>query len=101
MKFEFASGAVQDIYTQGFSSRFARKFGPEVVKGFFKVMDRITAAIDERDLHAFKGMNYEALQGNRAHQNSLRINDQWRVIVERQQAEDGTLLLIVNIEDYH
>lgn len=101
MKFEFGSEQVKDIYEQGTASRHARRFGPEVVKGFFRVMDRIDAASDERDLFALRGLNYEALQGSRSHQHSLRINDQWRVIVERQKAADGTWLLVVNIEDYH
>lgn len=101
MKFEFASDIVQNIYEEGFSSRHARKFGPEVIKGFFKVIDRIDSAADEGDLVAFQGMRYKPLYGDRKHQHSLRINDQWRVIVERQQAEDGTWLLVIDIEDYH
>lgn len=101
VRFEFGSAVVRDIYEQGSSSRHARRFGPEVIKGFFKVMDRIDAAAAESDLAAFRGLNYKALQGNRSHQHSLRINDQWRVVVERQQATDGTWLLVVNIEDYH
>lgn len=101
MKFEVASDVVQDIDEQGFSSRYARRFGPDVVKGFFKVIDRIASATGESDLVVFQGMRYKPLHGDRAHQHSLRINDQWRVIVERQQAQDGTWLLVVNIEDYH
>lgn len=101
VRFEFTSAAVKDIYENGDKSRHARRFGPEVIKGFFKVMDRIDAAAEEGDLTVFRGLHYKALQGNRSHQHSLRINDQWRVVVERQQATDGTWLLVVTIEDYH
>ncbi|MCB0024442.1 MAG: type II toxin-antitoxin system RelE/ParE family toxin [Caldilinea sp.] len=46
-------------------------------------------------------LNYEALRGQRSHQHSLRLNKQWRLIVERQTDDDGRLLWIVAIEDYH
>ncbi|GBF07537.1 plasmid maintenance system killer [Deinococcus aerius] len=101
MKFEFGSAVVKDIYEQGESSRHASAFGPEVVRGLSKAMTAIEAATDERDLRALRSLNYEALKGKRAHQNSLRLNKQWRLIVERRKAEDGTWLLIVDIEDYH
>ena len=101
MKFKFKQAYLTDLYTQGEASKYAKRFGPEVVRGFLKVMARIRAATDERDLRAQVALNYEPLLGPRQGQNSLRINKKWRLIVERQQAPDGTCLLIVDIEDYH
>lgn len=101
VKFKFSSTVVQDIYERGDASRHASAYGPEVIRGLFKAMTAIEAATDERDLRAMRSLNYEALKGQRAHQNSLRLNKQWRLIVERQKAQDGTWLLILDIEDYH
>ncbi len=72
-----------------------------VTKGFRRVMQQIRAAADERDLYAFKSRRFEKLKGKRQHQHSLRINDQWRLIVEIRGEAPNKKIGIVAIEDYH
>jgi proteic killer suppression protein len=74
-----------------------------VVDDFFEVMTIIDAAVDERDLYALKGLRFEKLSGKRGKQGqrSLRLNDQWRLIVVLDQDEQGQYLIIIDIEDYH
>ena len=98
MRFVFKSSALEQLYT---ARKDAHLYPPEVVKGFFRVMAIIRSARDERDFRALRSLNYEALQGQRRHQNSLRLNQQWRLIVERHEDEDGRLLWVIDIEDYH
>jgi proteic killer suppression protein len=76
-------------------------FGRSVVRGFRKVIAWIREAVDERDLYALKSLHYEKLQGSRRHQRSLRLNSQFRLIVEVEQTAGGRGLVIVAIEDYH
>ena len=71
------------------------------VRGFRKVIQVIRAATDERDLYAMKSLHYEKLKGQRGHQRSLRLNIQWRLIVEVIEAEPKNILAIIGIEDYH
>ena len=73
----------------------------EIAKQYRKVVGLIRAAVDERDLYAFKGRRYKKLKGNRKHQRSLRLNDQWRLIVEIQGSGDSKEMVIIGIEDYH
>lgn len=75
--------------------------GDAVDRGYRKVMQAIWSAVDERDLHASRGRNFEKLKGDRAGQYSLRINDQWRLIVEIRQDEQGKRIGVVEIADYH
>jgi proteic killer suppression protein len=75
--------------------------GDAVDKGFRKVIQAILAALDERDLYALKSLHFEKLQGNRQHQRSLRINKQWRLVVELRKDENRTWIGVVSIEDYH
>ncbi len=75
--------------------------GQAVDRGFRKVMQAIRAAQDERDLYNSRGLRFENLKGRRKHQYSLRINDQWRLIVEFQGKADQKMVLIVSIEDHH
>jgi toxin HigB-1 len=42
-------------------------------------LNRIKAAVDQRDLRALKGNRFEKLKGDRAGTYSIRINDQWRI----------------------
>lgn len=80
---------------------FTAGFGPEIVRGYRKVMQAIRAAHDERDLYASRGLRFEPLKGRRSHQHSLRINKQWRLIVELRGAGQQKRVGIVGIEDYH
>lgn len=73
----------------------------EVVRGFRRVMQRVRAAVDERDLYAVRGLRFKKMQGNRSHQHELRINDQWRVIVELRGKGPYKRIFVVGIEDPH
>jgi proteic killer suppression protein len=80
---------------------FTGGFGPEIVRGFRKVMQAIRAAHDERDLYAARGLRFEKLEGKRKHQHSLRINKQWRLIVEMRGQGASKRIGVIGIEDYH
>jgi toxin HigB-1 len=75
--------------------------GEAVTNGFRKRMQSIRAALDERDFYALKSLHFEKLKGNRDHERSMRINDQWRLIIEIVGEAPNKKVLIVGIEDYH
>lgn len=64
---------------------------PEGVVAFFEMLAQIGAAQDERDLYGMKA----------SHRRSMRLNNQFRPIVEREEDEDGKLFRITAIQDYH
>ena len=72
-----------------------------VVKAFRKRMWFIRNAVDERDLRETKGNYFEKLKGAREHQHSMRLNDQWRLIIEIEGKGTNKKLVVVGIEDYH
>jgi proteic killer suppression protein len=81
---------------------YSRGFGRPVVRGFRKVMAWIRDADDERELYAMKSLHFEKLKGQRSHQRSLRINDQFRLIVELVRTPpQGTTVVVIGIEDHH
>ena len=49
----------------------------------------------------FESLGFEKLKGARAHQRSIRLNDQWRLILEIEGKGDSKAIVIVSIEDYH
>jgi proteic killer suppression protein len=80
---------------------FTGGWGGPVVRGFRKVMQAIRAAVDERDLYALRGLRFEKLLGKRQGQHSLRINDQWRLIVEIRGEAPRKKMGVIEIADYH
>lgn len=73
----------------------------EIVRAFRKRMLAIRAASDERVLRAARGNRFKRLKGDRSHQWSLRLNKQWRLIVQLAKGEATTIVHIMGIEDYH
>ncbi|WP_199326278.1 type II toxin-antitoxin system RelE/ParE family toxin [Dendronalium sp. ChiSLP03b] len=99
LRFQFKKKKLEALYTE---EKDAHKY-PGVVDDFFEVMAIIDAAVDERDLYAQKGLRFEKLKGKRGKkgQRSLRLNDQWRLIVTVDEDDQGNYLTIIDIEDYH
>jgi toxin HigB-1 len=62
-------------------------------------LDRLDAATGLGDLAAIGGNRLEALEGDRAGQYSIRINDQWRICFEWPEGSPGPVN--VEIVDYH
>lgn len=100
MRFEFANKKIQELYTK---EKGAKKFPSAVVDRFFEVVAAIEAADSEQDLRNLKSLRYKKLQGQRGNdgERSIRLNRQFRLIVTVKADDDGRLLIIINIEDYH
>jgi len=81
--------------------RYDGGFAQAVVTAFRKRMQMIRAAPDERVFYQLKSLHFEKLQGRRSHQHSMRLNDQWRLIIELVAAAPQKMVVIVSIEDYH
>lgn len=98
MEVEFADKDLDRLETD---PDFNAGFSQEIVKAFRKRMQLIRAAPDERTFYAFKSLHFEKLKGDRSHQRSMRLNDQWRLIIEIQTSDSGNIIVVVGIEDYH
>src|ERR1700761_7346389 len=80
----------------------ARSGYPQGVEKKFRLrIQQIGAAVDERDLYKLSWLRFEKLKGHRSHQHSMRLNDQWRLIVELEGDAPNKRIVIVGIEDYH
>ncbi|HZF41712.1 MAG TPA: type II toxin-antitoxin system RelE/ParE family toxin [Blastocatellia bacterium] len=62
-------------------------------------LDRLESATSMQDLAALPGNRFEALAGDRKGQDSIRINDQWRICFEWPDFSPGPVN--VEIVDYH
>lgn len=64
-------------------------------------MQMIRGARDERDFYALKSLHFEKLKGDREGQYSIRLNQQWRLILEIEKRSNSSTVVIVSIVDYH
>jgi proteic killer suppression protein len=80
---------------------FSAGFGDAVVKAYRKRMQQIRAASDERTFYAFRSLRFEKLKGDREGQFSMRLNDQWRLIIELHGEAPKKTVYVVEIVDYH
>ena len=98
MDVEFADRALDRLESDlNFSGGFPR----EVVRSYRKLMQAIRAAPDERTFQAMKSLHFEKLKGDRDQQRSMRLNKQWRLIIEFRRDAAGKVVIVVSIEDYH
>jgi len=80
---------------------FTAGFDGAIVSLFRKRMQLIRNAPDERDFYALKSLHFEKLKGDRKHQYSMRLNKQWRLILEFRGSGSGKKVAVIAIEDYH
>ncbi len=80
---------------------FTGDWAPAIVRGFRKVLNAIRNAEDERDLRNMRGLRFKSRKPPNAHQHSLRINDQWRLIVELRGAGGNKKVGVIKIDDPH
>ena len=98
MRFEFRDKDLLLLYTE---EKNAHRYPSGIVEAFFEVMAIIENPTSEADIRAFKSLHFEKLTGNREGQVSLRLNKQYRLIVQIEKDEQGKLLWIIEINDYH
>lgn len=98
MDVEFADEDLRRLLCE---AGFSKGLGQAVVRGYRKAMGVVIAAVDVRDLFALRSLRFEKLKGKRKGQWSLRLNDQWRLIVEVGEESAGKRIRIIEIVDYH
>jgi len=100
VEFRFKSDKLKLLYTH---EEGAHRYPAAVVKGFFHVMSIIRSMPNEGDLYSFKSLHYEKLKGTRGKQGerSLRLNDQWRLIIKLETDPRGKTILVVEIGDHY
>lgn len=97
MEVEFEDRDLEAVETD---PRCSAGHGVGVDRKFRQRMGYIRKAKDERDFYTMKSLHFEKLQGGNEEDRSMRLNDQWRLIV-RLRGESPKTVVIVGIRDYH
>ena len=81
--------------------KFDAGFSAAVVTAYRKRVQTIRAAPDERVFYQMKSLHFEKLKGKRSHQHSMRLNEQWRLVLEFEGVAPNKRVAVISIEDYH
>ena len=98
MEVRFGTNPLQRLETD---PDFDGGYAESIVKAYRRRIAFIRAAPDERDFYKMNSLNFERLKGNREHQYSMRLNDQWRLILEFAGKGSEKAVVVIGIEDYH
>lgn len=98
MEVEFGDDDLDRLETD---ARFTAGLAAGVVSAYRKRMQMIRSAPDERDFYQLKSLHFEKLKGSKSHQHSMRLNAQFRLIVELRGKGSDKVVYVVSIEDYH
>jgi len=88
----FGNKSTSDLFN-GINSRESRKIPPEIIKNALKKLDILNAAEQLEELKIPPGNRLEALKGNLKGYYSIRINNQWRIIFQWDNAKLAMLKL--------
>jgi proteic killer suppression protein len=92
----FGDRATEDLY-HGRKSKQARRLPPDILSVALRKLDMLNAAHDLRDLMVPPGNRLETLRGDLKGYQSIRINEQWRIVFRWTSGEAQE----VRITDYH
>ena len=98
MEVEFADAKLDQLEID---QLFSGGFSAPVVSMFRRRMQMIRNAPDERDFYQLKALHFEKLKGKRSNQFSMRLNDQWRLILEFKGKSPDKIIVVLEIADYH
>lgn len=99
MRVRFATSELRQLYED--PDFVAPRFGRDVIRAYRKKVGFLIAATSESDLRSYRALRFEKLRGDREGQHSIRLNDQWRLILRLETAAEGRVLIVIEIVDYH
>ncbi len=78
-----------------------KRWSRDVVRAYRKKVQLLDAARDERDLRRMKSLRLEKLEGDRAGTSSIRLNGQYRLVLNFATDGDGRTAILLELVDYH
>jgi proteic killer suppression protein len=98
----FGTTELQQLYETPLEEiRGKRKFPTEVLKQYKKKVQLLIAVSNIEELRPFRGLNFEFLKGDRKGQCSIRLNDQYRLLITPMDEDTIQVVLINEISKHY
>lgn len=78
-----------------------RQWSREVIRAYRKKIQLLGAAKDGRDLRQLRGLRLKDLSGKRSGTSSIRLNDQYRLVLRFRTDPEGRVVIVLELVDYH
>lgn len=98
MEVEFGTTELERLATD---PEYTGRYPPEVVRAYRRRVQYLDAASNDLALRQLRSLHFEKLKGERAEQRSIRLNDQWRLILTLRTEREQRIARLLSIEDYH
>ena len=79
MEITFEQDYLRELFYDGKTKDKKHRFQPQIVRKYIKVLNLIESLDSTEDLYRFAALHYEALVGDKAGRESVRVNDQYRI----------------------
>lgn len=99
MRLRFATDELRRLFED--PAYVSPRLGRDVIRSYRKKVGFLVAAASELDLRNYRALHFEKLRGDREGQHSIRLNDQWRLILRLETDGEGRVLIVIEIVDYH
>ncbi len=98
----FETAELEEFYIIPLSKiKGKRKFPIEVIKQYKKRIQLLIAIQKLEELRPFRGLNFEFLKGDRKGQCSLRLNDQYKLLITSVDENKVQVLLVNEISKHY
>lgn len=104
MLIKFDQEYLLELYVEGKTGDKMHHFQPQVIKGYKKAVDTLKAVKRIEELYPYKGLDFEALEGDRNGVYSVRTTGQYRVefkVRELGGEQIATLCLILELSNHY
>lgn len=98
MEVDFSEDNLDRLETD---SQFNSGLSQETVRAYRMRMQQIRGAFDECDFKFLKSLGFKKLNGDRDGQHSIRLNLQWKLILEIRVKQRCKVVAIIEIADHH
>ena len=99
MDLEFADEDLARLYAD--PSYRQKRYGPQLVRAFRKKVGLIRASRDDLELRHHASLHLEQLKGDRKGTSSIRLTDQFRLILRFETRASNRITVVIEIVDYH
>ena len=96
-----AKHADPDLERLEVDATYTGGYDRDLVRQFRRVMLLIRSVPNESELYKYPSRHFEKLKGTRQHQHSLRLNKNWRLVVEIVKSARASHLRIIEITNHY
>lgn len=97
MEIKFDKKYLEELYLEGKTSDKKHRYQPQIVSKYRKTIDLLESVSEIEDLYRYHSLRYEALVGDKAGLESVRVNDQYRIEFKTTKVVSETVVTVCNI----